>query len=117
MAVPRFLRTHLMTSRKVEMGGICVLDDLSHLKCPAWERHITVANSKVHRKKEQMERVWKCQPSPLTLLQTPHPQTQMLSHPARIPVKPPPQELAFTQTSSLLKDNGSKFPLLKYLRR
>lgn len=26
-----------------------------------------------------METVWKCQPSSLTLLQSPHPQTQMLS--------------------------------------
>lgn len=47
--------------------------------------------------------------------QLPHPQTQMLSHPARTPAKPPPQEPEFTQISSLLKYNGSKFPFLSYL--
>lgn len=59
--------------------------------------------------------VWKCQTSSLTLLLSPHPQTQMLSHPARTPAKPPPQEPEFTQISSLLKYNGSKFPFLSYL--
>lgn len=39
----------------------------------------------------------------------------MLSHPARTPAKPPPQEPEFTQISSLLKYNGSKFPFLSYL--
>lgn len=63
-----------------------------------------------------METVWKPGPAPPAAITSP-PDSDAISHPARILAKPPPQEPELTQISSLLKYNGSKFPLLKHLGR